>query len=595
MASTEDNTTPENLVQLSPESKPTNSANDLNKRINSLETTLSDLKKQLKASQNSVKQALTAGDASQEVKNQITDTLKQLAILENNYQALVKNTTDLSSESKKLATRLTTNSGKQTKAISSIENKLLSELDTRLNNTTDDLNNRLQDTRQSLQAIKERIDQDIQHAINASESRDQELTLRADNVSEATIKLANTLDTMSQELTANIDELGTISEQRDDSLNEKIDGLTTHMTEGHEQLKSRINASNKSIEAVDQSAKNRDQAISNDLNSITQSVEQQSGQIKQLDQHNKSTEKKVETAHLSIVGQSSRIEALNLVDKKMSLRAQQLEVSTDKLSQQTISLENTADNLGTQTESLLSSVSKLSQQTDTLGETAQQHQLALSTLSFKENHHYNVMKGSLVLLALLAAGGFLYERGLWQSNELETQTLQHNMDSQKMALENAHLKLSSVQQNLTTQSAKTDSLQKQIDALKSKVTGVNDGVESLDGRLIAMMPNRTFGGDNTVHGAAWIQQQDPRKFTILLTSVTTKQEMYDIANRYGYRLKQKIAYYTVEQQGITHYVIVYGNFETQQQALNTVRRLPVPNFQRRPYVLQMQQVQSAIE
>jgi hypothetical protein len=102
--------------------------------------------------------------------------------------------------------------------------------------------------------------------------------------------------------------------------------------------------------------------------------------------------------------------------------------------------------------------------------------------------------------------------------------------------------------------------------------GINDQVESLDGRVQYMAPLYNFGSDNTIHGSQWLIQLKPEQYSIKIATVSDQQDLYDIAQRYSYYFDQDLAYFMNAEKQLT--LIYGGKFESEQQVNDVLRRMP---------------------
>jgi septal ring-binding cell division protein DamX len=139
-----------------------------------------------------------------------------------------------------------------------------------------------------------------------------------------------------------------------------------------------------------------------------------------------------------------------------------------------------------------------------------------------------------------------------------------------------------------------DKLEAEVKTLNGKLLNINDQTQSLDGRINNISPFSQIGSNNIIHGPQWLSQQPADDFAIQVASVTSKNDLYDIAERYNHYLKDELSYYTVESGRSEKYVLVSGGYASERQAAAVIRRLPrYVNFQR-PVMVRMGEVQKQI-
>lgn len=103
---------------------------------------------------------------------------------------------------------------------------------------------------------------------------------------------------------------------------------------------------------------------------------------------------------------------------------------------------------------------------------------------------------------------------------------------------------------------------------------------------------RTQSAENGIKAESWILAREPSHFTVQLA--TTTGEGTVIAFIKSQTLDQDMAYFRVRAAHRTHYVIVYGVFETSQDARAALAQLPAQLLQAKPLVRSFQQVREMI-
>jgi DamX protein len=109
-----------------------------------------------------------------------------------------------------------------------------------------------------------------------------------------------------------------------------------------------------------------------------------------------------------------------------------------------------------------------------------------------------------------------------------------------------------------------------------------------------MRPHRRIGNGNPIHAAEWISHQPAGNHTIHLATLSDKQAIYKLAERYHTHLTDDLAYLPVSVRNTQRYALIYGNYPGATEAESALNRLPRMIERQRPTVHSMKQVQSFI-
>ncbi len=143
--------------------------------------------------------------------------------------------------------------------------------------------------------------------------------------------------------------------------------------------------------------------------------------------------------------------------------------------------------------------------------------------------------------------------------------------------------------------AMQEEISKEIALVDNKVQNMQDQVRSVDARLTNDSPFSQIGNDNIIHGAQWIAQLPSQNFTVQLAFVDDINTMYELAQRYNYYLNNSLSYFEVNNgKEKTKYVLLSGNYATQQQAMAQIRSMPGYIAMQRPVVKSLDDVQKYI-
>ena len=113
-------------------------------------------------------------------------------------------------------------------------------------------------------------------------------------------------------------------------------------------------------------------------------------------------------------------------------------------------------------------------------------------------------------------------------------------------------------------------------------------------RFTQSCKNRNDSSNNIIHGPQWLSQQSADHYAVQVASVTDKNDLYDIAERYNHYLKDELSYFTVKSGRTEKYILVSGGYSSETEAASVIRRLPrYVNFQR-PVMTRMGDIQKQL-
>ncbi len=337
---------------------------------------------------------------------------------------------------------------------------------------------------------------------------------------------------------------------------------------------------NKSIRDNSKALTALEAKIVSELENIAQASEQRDSDL----------DGKITSANDEISTQKAKMLMMQKVDEALEKRAAALEDTTSKLIDDSEELRKSTDALDVLTTKLAGEVEALEIHTaqlaaqnaeqqgfiDTLQQKSEELATSLLALARLEKKHVSILGGISLLLLLAIIGLFVFDQyqrnqdGLAQSDratavDQQVNQLQGQVQNEQLASQVFEAEIAGLQQN--------------IDSIKQEMQGMNDQVESLDGRVQYLAPLYNFGSDNTIHGSHWLQQLKPEQFSIRIADVSDKQELYEIAQRYNNYFTQELAYFVNSDD---QYTLIYGGqFETEQEVVDAVAEMPrFMNFQR---------------
>ena len=500
--------TKDNLVAM-PENGNEKQVLEINKQMAALESSVSGLTKKLNATNKQIKADVNRLTTSDaEITDKVADTYKQLGAIEHTFDELSQSSAQLTADLKKV-------------------NK-------------------------NIKAFEKKSAEALGQAIDSQTEVNDEFRQQHDDIIARAAKLSKNVKTISTKLTK--------------SIKENNKALT--------ELEARIVTE---LEKVAESSQSRDQQLDQRIDSSNDEISSQKAKMMLMQSVDEALEKR--TAALETTSE-------NLIEESQNLRdtTETLDVLTSKLSTDVAALEAHTAELAEQNEQQQGMIDELDTKTNSITRTM----LALASL---ERKHFNVLAGVSILLLLGVIGVFFY--GQYQRDtDLATQTevnttvdaqvndLQNRVEDEQMASQVFYSDIVELQKNLTDVKSelqqKTEKLEQVVenkaDEIEQKIVAMNDQVESLDGRIRYMAPLYNFGSDNTIHGSEWLSKLDSSKFSIKIATVSDKQALYDIAQRYNRYFTEELGYFeTADGQ----YTLIYGgNFDSEQQIAELMRRMP---------------------
>lgn len=446
---------------------------------------------------------------------------------------------------------------------------------------------------------------------NLSQLSEKDTDLRS-KVSEAYQQLG-ALDSAYQSLTSKSSEISReikAVSKRINEVNKKSDENFGSLSEEYRQLvggveelaaksKRTTQDLNKSIKA---NAKAMQELEQNLLTEIDDLASASKSRDETLDKKTEVLAESLDKADTEIRASQARLIKMQAIDQALEKRAQTLEETTSELTKKSRELSRSTTTLNQRTQQLAQAVSELQETTEEhsskiagLQDHAEKTSNVLFASIMLEKRHFRLLSGSLVLLLIGFLGFMLYDQANWQQESSTNAALETGItsvseelaatDNQVTAIDNS---LGELQQQ--TQAAEV-AVQEEISSINQKLATIGDQVDSLDGRLSNLHPSRSFGNGNVIHGPAWLAQQAAGQYVIHLATLSDKQALYKLAERYSHYLQDDLAYLPVNDNGAQHFALVYGQFESEAKASSALSRMPRYIERQRPSVHQMGIVQ----
>jgi hypothetical protein len=297
---------------------------------------------------------------------------------------------------------------------------------------------------------------------------------------------------------------------------------------------------------------------------------------------------------------------LQSVDEAIIKRATTLEISSAELTVKSQDIQASVEQLKLSANYLSTGLDELRDKTRTLEDITHNHSSLitglqragaelsdkLALLAGRENKHFNILAASFLLLLVVTAAIYFYQQNQFDVTDAKVASLQQaqaetssTTSGSLTALENK------IDQVNTTMQQEMD---KKVTLIDDKLQNIQDEVQSVEARFSNDSPFSLIGNDNIIHGAQWINALPAQNFTVQLAFVDTKNAMYELAQYYNTYLRDSLSYFEVADKGITKYVLLSGNYATQQQASAKIESMPRYIDMQKPVVRKLDDVQRYI-
>lgn len=393
--------------------------------------------------------------------------------------------------------------------------------------------------------------------------------------------ISSDIDTEVKKLTSEISEVAAQSATELEKLEVNSSAHNTQLNEQHQHLVARVD------ELVRHSAETNAQlshSIEHNTDALLKLEKQLVTEIGLLadvtQERDDELASNLSEAEKEIERSKARILQMQKVDVALDQRATLLEISSAELASKSRQMDSSIELLSVQTKDLLRSVDKLQQASTrhtslifALQSNVVQMTRTITALTGTETKHFRMLSGAFIV-ALLAIASLYF----LQSNEF-----------QKMA----GLQQDNLESGLGLV-ALNEQLKDEVNVLNGKLVTMGDQVESMDGRINRISPFSRFGKNSVIHGPQWISEQSANNLVIQIATVSNKDQLYEIAQRYNYYFKDEMSYFTVTAGQEEKYVLVYGNFIDANKASAVIRSMPrYFNFQR-PQIKSLGDIQKLI-
>jgi len=425
-----------------------------------------------------------------------------------------------------------------------------------------------------------------------------------DNAYKSLIEISSRIDSDIQKLNGDVSTVAEQSASGIKTLERSNIAQSNEFTHKNEQVVTQVNH-------LVEASKLTGDLLSQKIESTTEKMLQMEARIvAEIESLSSATSDKANAIEVSVESNKAKILKLQSVDEAIIKRATTLEITSAELSVKSMDMQSSIEQLQLSSETLADGLSELRERTRALEDIANNHGSLISSLqkassdmtdkfsvlTNRESKHFNMLAGGLLLLLVVTAAVYFTQQYRFGINDANQVARSGALDKQLTELQQAQ------QGSLTALASKIeqvnvalqDRLQKEVLQLDQKMQTVKDQVQSVDGRLSQSSPFSLIGDDNVIHGPQWIAALPAENFVVQLAYVENTKDLYEIAQRYNYYLKDVLSYFKVDDNGRIKYVLLSGNYTTQPQANTQIQMMPRYIDMQQPVVQKLEDVQKYI-
>lgn len=585
---------------------------ELNRRLEEFEETLKNLDQRLESTR-STYNALNevSGNRHEEMHDDLGRVQESLTSLQDGYERLSEQTKRIAAETGRLAISVSDSQDASSEDLDKLKSELSGKLDEQAAQALqqrEELTTRLT----ALSERAERLDQQGQDLASRLDKRSQALESRIQETEQA---LQAQLQKIADETVAKA--IGDARQYTDTSIEDQAAALTFEIQQSSQSLRKEQQAAHAQLQDANQGLARRMEEQSTQLD---KRIAAESDARRQSEQTQRETNQRLTQAQDE---QTTALEAFREATEgdaaQARARTEALEQSSQHQAEEIVGLSKARVEQGVQIDELGQSQKQHGARMDDLNRRLSRETEQLSSrldvfADLIRTHRRQGMAAFVLLLLVIGGYALFQDRALSEqqtkTDNLLTQTTQQ-MEDQKLRThealflhtqiqDQAHRRTNALesqvkdlelenqaqktaQEKLTQQAqalqAQVEQQQQQIAALNDKLVEVKDQSETNTGRVNGMVSVLDhFGGDNILHGPEWLAKQEAKNWAIRLTTTSDRQRLYDLAQRYGNRLPEKLAYYPVTENGQTRYALVYGQYPDFAQATQKMFRAPRINL-----------------
>jgi chromosome segregation ATPase len=470
-----------------------------------------------------------------------------------------------------------------------------------LNNKIGEIDADLDDLRNELSKTNHSVKSSLSHLSDKGSdltTKVSETYQQLGNLDDAYKSLSDKSETISTDIKAITKQINLVSDKSDSDISLLNDGyqvLVTRTDELAKKSKQTAQTLNKSIKDNVRMLKELETALVTEIDSLAKSNKKRD---QNLSEKSDQISDNLNRAEEEIKASQARLLKLQAVDQALEKRVSGVENTAEDLTKKSKELSRSTTLLNQRSTELSDAINELSiradehdEQISNLEQRVEKGARALVSLIMVEKRHFRILG---TMIALLVVGFLVFmgaEYANWRSESQTNAALQSDIVTTNAQLTETNSQLIQIGKK-TVETQKI--MQSEISNINDRLVTIGDKVDTLESRVTNMHPHKKFGNGNVIHGAEWISKQPISNHTIHLATLSDKQEMYKLAERYHTYLNDDLAYLPVNVNNNQRYALIYGNYSTTTDAQSALNRLPRMIERQRPSVHSMKQVQSFI-
>ena len=421
-----------------------------------------------------------------------------------------------------------------------------------------------------------------------------------DNAYKSLLEISSRIDTDIKKLDGDVSTVAEQSATGIKNLEQSTIAQSQEFTQKNQQVASRVKQLVETSKLTSELLAHKIQSTTDNMLNFEKSI------VAEIDNLSSSTKEKTGSLENSIDSNKAKILKLQSIDEAIIRRATTLEVSSAELTLKSQQLEVSTGQLLHSANELSTGLNELQQRTHALEAITSSHgsligglQKAttditekLAALAGRETKHFNIMIAGFIFLLIGTAVIYYVQQDQFGLNDVQIAGLQQTQKDSAVIVGDS---LTALDSKIELVSAVLhDEIKKEVALLDYKVQTLNDQAQSVNGRLSQSSPFSQMGDDNIIHGAQWIAGLPEENFIVQLAYTDNTDALYEIAQRYNYYLKETLAYFKVNDNGVVKYALLSGNYTTQNHAIQAIDSMPRYIDMQQPLVRKVEVIQKHI-
>jgi len=312
--------------------------------------------------------------------------------------------------------------------------------------------------------------------------------------------------------------------------------------------------------------------------------------------------------------QAYKLEQLKTIGDKY---VNELFQMTQQLNLQGQASEKTTSSLQQQNQYFRQNFTELAVKNNLLEQKTKQIEEQVSKYTINTEKNYHLLSSGFAVLSMVTIAALIYtflqQQNLWQESLHNAVVIERQMNEQiaqqhvaLIEVEQQRMNLNSqllqINEQLNAEQQKSDSLALAsqnksliITRLKSELQEVDENVQYLNQSVGPFSNYHRAAHSGKLNNEQWLANQPENNYAIQLTSVKSKQAIYQFIDRNAYTFNQILAYFTIRSDGVDYFVLTYGSFNDIAKAREALKRLPWSVSAKSPGIASLTDIQKIID